>query len=220
MNGVCVAAIVRGVGRKVAKPNSDREENLPTGRLPYGAACELVSVPLGEIHSDAVDRVWKRHAAADENDDHDNRQAHGDVDDAPRQAHAPEHAEPDEEPHESTPPDRLADKARARILRVARHRAAAGISGDWIHVSNGILHVKLLSAPSPRQWAREGRPEVAQHPAQDGYVVCRDDEPVHDDSETHALGVPVNAVERHDDTSAVSLADGDFEDQDGYAEKE
>src|SRR5699024_8659776 len=113
-------------------------------------------MPLCEVHPNTINGIRKRYAAAYQYDDHDNRETHGDVDDSPCDADTLKHAEPDEEPHESTPSNCLADEYCAWILGIGSNSAAACVAGDWVNVCDRILLVKFLSAARPRERTREG----------------------------------------------------------------
>lgn len=199
-------AVVRGIRSKVAKADTDGEEDLATGSLPNLAATELFTVPLAKVVLDTGTGIGERGGPAENDDDHDNWETHCEVDDPSGRSNALEHAEPNKHPHKCTPANSLADKSSTRVVNVARPGGH-----DRINIGDDILHVKLLSATAPRQRALERATEVVHDPGEDGNVVCSDDETVHNDSQTNTLGSLIDSIEGDDDTTAVGLADADLE---------
>lgn len=220
LHGIGEFTVIRRVGGKVAEADADGEEDLSAGRLPDLAVAQLLAVPFGKVHPDAVDGIRQRQSAAHEHEHHDDGQPHGEVDGAAGDAHALEQAQVHGEPHKGAPAHSLADEARAGVAGVLDDGAAAGDAGHGIRVGHHVLHVEVLAAARPRQRALERAAEVVHDEAQDRHVVRRHDVPRHDDAQAHAPRVPVDAVVGDDGAAAVGLADGDFQHQHRDAEED
>lgn len=214
LDGIGKAAVVRGIGRKVSETHTDGEEDLTARALPDLAASELAAVPLAEIVLDATAGIGERGSTADQDDEHDDWQTHGEVDDSASGADALDHAEPDAEPDEGAPADGLANETQLGVLDIA----GEVVWDDGIRVGNDIFHVKLTATTRPGQGAVEGDTEVVHDPGQDRHVVGRDDVSGHDDGQAQTLGALVDAIVGDDDTAAVGLSDANLQNQDGDAE--
>ncbi|QSS66879.1 hypothetical protein I7I51_03091 [Histoplasma capsulatum] len=215
LDGIGESGIVGGESSEVAEAHASGEENLTGGGLPDLPGGQLPAVPVGHVHLDALDGIGERDAAAEEDEDHHDGQAHGEVDDAAGEADALEHAEVDDEPDEGGPADGLADEAGARVAGVLEDglavvRVLAGNGGD---VGDDVLHVELLAPVGPGLRGVEGVAEVDHDPGEDGDVVGAHHVAGEDGPDADAAGVLVDGVEGDDAATAGGLADGDLKDE-------
>merc|ERR1712000_766887 len=187
LDGIGEARAVRRVGGEVTETHTDGEEDLTAGGLPDLTAAQLLAVPLGKVVGDAASRVLERGGAAEQDDEHDNGQTHSEVDGAARDADAAEHAQPDAEPDEDGPADRLANHAGGLVARVLDDAVAVHDGGDGLGVLDDILHVELIATAVPREGAVERAAEVAHDPGQGGHVVADDHVAGEDDAQTGSL---------------------------------
>lgn len=220
LDGIGEARAVRRVGGEVTETHTDGEEDLTAGGLPDLTAAQLLAVPLGKVVGDAASRVLERGGAAEQDDEHDNGQTHSEVDGAARDADAAEHAQPDAEPDEDGPADRLADHAGGLVARVLDDAVAVHDGGDGLGVLDDILHVELIATAVPREGAVERAAEVVHDPGQDGHVVADDHVAGEDDAQTGSLCAVVHVVEGGDDTGAVGLTQAELEQQHGDTQEE
>lgn len=215
MNGIGVLAVIRGVRRKVPKADTDGKENLPTSSLPDGAIAKSPSIPFSKVKLDAIVCVRQRDGTAEDNDHHDYRQAHGEVDNSSCETNALENAEPDKKPHKGAPAYCFSDDTCSRILDIAGTHGCNGIG-----VLNDIIHVEFIAATRPRQWALEGTSKICHNPGEDRDIVGGHDETGHDDCEAETLGVLVDSIECDDYTSTICLSNTDLEDKSWDAQEE
>lgn len=221
LHGIAVLGVVAGVRGVVSHTDTGGEEDLATGLLPEGGGRKLRGVPVAHVHAHAIDGVGQRGAAADEDDDEGQGNAHGEVNDAAGQANATEDAEPHDDPSEDGPAEGFTVDSHTRVGGVADDAAVvANDSGDGIHLLEDEVVVELLRTTLPRQRAVEGVAEELHDPRDHGNKVDGNGITVIDDTETNTLGTLVRGVPRDDTASAEGLSDGDLEHEGGDGEEE
>lgn len=213
--------IVRCECCEVAETNTGGEEDLTSGSLPDLTGSQLWTVPVAHVQLDAVNSVGERYTAAEEDENDDNRHAHGEIYNAARQTNTLEHAKIHNEPDKGNPADSLADKANVWVTGICRHRAIViKCAGNGGCISDDILHVKFLSSAVPGQWGIEGVAEVDHDPTENGHIVGCNHITRHDGANTHSPRPFADSIEGNDTSTTGSLANRDLKNEERNCKKD